>query len=79
MRIIQISSTRDNGTLRSTITYKIHGSLTITNLNCIQPLHQNEIKYQGKAVSILCSMGAHGLQLEVEFSNFIALQISNGV
>ena len=54
MRIIRISSTRDNGTLRSAITYKIHASLTITNLSCIQPLHQNEIKYQGETVSILC-------------------------
>ena len=30
-----ISSTRDNRTLRSAMTYKIHASLTITNLNSI--------------------------------------------
>ena len=73
-----ISNTRDNRTLRSAMTYKIHASLTITNLNCIQPLHQSEIKYQGEALSILCAMRAHGLKPEVEFSNFLALQISNG-
>ena len=59
------------------MTYKIHASLTITNLNCIQLLHHSEIKYQGEEIPILCTMGAHGLQPEVEFSNFLALQISN--
>ena len=87
MRIVQlnmiylelISSARDDVTLRSAMTYKIHASLTIINLNFIQPLHHNEIKYQGEAIPLLCTMGAHGLQPEVEFSNFLALQISNKV
>ena len=74
-----ISSARDNVTLRSAMTYKIHASLTITNLDCIQPLHHNKIKYQGEAIPILCAMGAHGVQPEVEFSNFLALQNSNAV
>ena len=87
MRIVQlkmiylelISNARDNVTLRLAMNYKINSSLTITNLNCIQHLHHNEIKYQGEAIPILCSMDAHGLQPEVEFSNFLALQISNTV
>ena len=49
------------------MTYKIHASLTTTNPSGIQPLHHNEIKYQGEAIPILCAMGAHGLQPEVEF------------
>ena len=59
------------------MTYRIYASLAITNLNCNRPLHYNEIKYQGKAIPILCDMNAHGLQLELEFSNYLALQISN--
>ena len=51
----------------------------MNNLNCIKPLHHSEIKYEGEAIPILCTMGAHGLQPEVEFSNFLALQISNAV
>ena len=39
------------------LTYKIRVSLTITNLNCIQPLRQNEIKYQGEAILILRTIG----------------------
>ena len=74
-----IRSARDNVTLRSEMTYKIHASLTVTNLNCIKPLHHNEIENQGKAIPILCDMGAHGLEPEVEFSNFLAPQISNTV
>ena len=78
MRIVQlsmiyqelISSAKGNITLRSAMTWKIHASLMITNFNCIQPLHHNEIKYQGGAIPILCAMGAHGLQSKVEFSNF---------
>ena len=70
-----ISSSRDYVTHR----WLTEFTLTITNLNCIQPLHHNEIKYQGEAVPILCAMGSHGLQPEVEFSNFPALQISNPV
>ena len=66
-----ILSARDNVTLRSAMTYKIHPSLTITNLNCIHPLHDSEIKYQSEAIPILCTMDAHGLQLGVEFSNFL--------
>ena len=58
--------------------YKIHASV-ITNLNCIQPLHHNEIKYQNEEIPIFCAMGAHRLQAEVEFLNFLALQISNAV
>ena len=61
------------------MTYEIHTSLPITSLNCIQPLHHNEIKYQDEAIPILCAMGAHGLEQDVEFSNFLALQISNAV
>ena len=60
------------------MTYKIHASLTITNLSCIQPLHHND-NNRGDVVPILCAMGAHGLQPEVEFSYFLALQISNAV
>ena len=91
-----ISSAKDNNvTLRIATTYKIYISLTIfivykhfltfknnsvNNLNCIEPLHHNEIKYQGEVIPILCTIvGAHGLQREVEFSNFLALQISNAV
>ena len=58
-----ISSAKDNVTLRSSVTYKIRTFLTIkflivykhsknnlvNNLNCIQPLHHNDIKYQGEA------------------------------
>ena len=36
----------------------------------MQPLHHNEIKYQNEEIPILCAMGAHRLQPEVEFSNF---------
>ena len=61
------------------MTYKSHASLTITNLNCIQPEHRNEITYKGEAIPLLCTIGAHGLQPEVEFSNFLALPISNAV
>ena len=61
------------------MTYKIHTCLTITSLDCIRPLHHNVIKYHGEAISILCNMGTHGLQPEAEFSNFLALQISNAV
>ena len=86
-----IFSARDNITLQSGVTYKIYTSskishclqafknISLNSLNCIQPLHHNEIKYQGEAIPILCAMGAHGLQPEVEFSNFLALQISNAV
>ena len=74
-----ISSTRDNGTLRSARTYRIHAFLTITNLTYIQTLHHSEIKYQGEALSILCAMSTHGLQPEDEFPNFLAIQISNAV
>ena len=54
-------------------------SNSINNLNCIEPLRYNEIKYQGEAIPILCAMGAHGLRPEVKFSNFLALQIRNVV
>ena len=74
-----IWSARDNVTLRSAITYRIHASLTITNLSFIQPLHRNEIEYEGEAIPILYAMGAHELEPEAEFSNFLALQISNAV
>ena len=36
---------------------------------------QNEIQYQGEAIAV----GVHERQPEVEFSNFLALQISNAV
>ena len=67
------------------MTYKIHTTLTIfhclqtfknnsvDNLNHIQLLHHNEIKYQGEAIPILCAMSAHGLQPKVELSNVLAL------
>ena len=73
-----ISSTRDSGTLKSATTYKINASLTKTNLNRIQSLHHKEIKYQGKAPSILCAMG-HRLQMEGPIIIFLAIQISNAV
>ena len=79
-----ISSARDNVTLRSAMTYKIDTSLT--TFCCLQifsniqkqlgkqsqPLHHNEIKYQGEAIPILCAVGAHE-------PHFLALQISNAV
>ena len=74
-----IWSASERVTLGSAIANKIHASLTITSLSCIQSLHHNEIKYQGEAIPILCAMGAHRLQPEVEFSIFLALQISNAV
>ena len=39
----------------------------------------NEIKYQVEGIPILCAVGTHGLQPEVQFSNFLAFQISNAV
>ena len=48
-----------------------------SQLHCFQPLHHNEIKYQGETSPILCVMGAHRPQPEVEFSNFLALQTGN--
>ena len=52
---------------------------SVNKLNCIQHLPHNEIKYQGEAIPILCAMGTHGQQPEVEFSNFLAQQSSNAV
>ena len=60
------------------VVYK-HSKQLQSNLSSIQPLHHNEIKYQGEAIPILCVMGAHGLQPEADVSNFLALQISYAV
>ena len=69
-----IWSARDN--VNSEVSDGLRNSCFFNN---IKSLHHNEFKYQGEAILILCAMGAHGLQPEVEFSIFLALQISNAV
>ena len=60
------------------VVYK-HSKQMQSNLNSIQPLHHHEINNQVEVIPILCAMGGRGLQPEVDFSNFLALQISNAV
>ena len=74
------SAEHDLPSLRIFIVYKhsqTFKNYSVNDLNCIKPLPHSEIEYQGEAIPILCAMGAHGLEPEVEFSNFLTLQISN--
>ena len=48
---------------------------SVNNLNCIQSLHHDEIKYQGEAIPILFTTDAHGLKPKGEFSSFMPYRL----